>query len=225
MHTFKSTYLQPPPWMLGPIPFLSSMDAAGLPLEGESRCRGAPGMPFIAGEGPFEKPANNWKNVANSTASNSGGKEARNRKAPARLTPSPRRCLAGTELLQRQCRAVISPAQELRFARSCNPSSTVTCFQQTGCLCSGWQLPCNSRARGGVGSSHRPGATRLSPLGWVASGAPWAECHGGDGPISFLQPAADEQNKKHVVQAWLHRRGKAELSSCSLFISPPKSSY
>lgn len=85
-------------------------------------------------------------------------------------------------------------------------------------------FPVNSGERGGVGPSHRPGATHLTVPAWVASGAPQAECCGGDRPISFLQPAADEQNKKHVVQAWLHWRGKAELPSCSLFIIPPKGS-
>lgn len=160
----------------------------------------------------------------NSTARNGSGKKRETGKRRRGSCRPPRRRSAGTELLQKRRRAVIRPAQGLRFARSRNPSSTATCFSTNRMPPLGLTA---SPQVGGAGRcvrpSGRPGAAGPSPPGRAASGAPRAGCRRGDRPISFLQPSADEQNKKRAVRAWPRRRGKAELPPCSLcYYSTPK---
>lgn len=214
VHAFNSTSLQPPSRKLGPIPPLSPTDTRGLPSDGA-------GVPLIAGEGPLEKPASNRRNAAELDGKKRQREKGRNRKAPARLVPSPpRRRSAGTELLQKRRRAVIRPAQGLRFARSRNPSSTVTCFSTNRMPPLG--LTASPQVGGAGRLCVRPSGRPGGPPGPLPRGGQ-LQVHPGQGAAegTGLSPSCSPPltSKTRSVRYGLgpRRRGKAELPPCSLF--------
>lgn len=77
-HLFAAAFLK-----AGPCPPPLSPTDAWCPSSA------VPHGPFITGEGPFEKPATNWKNAPVLNSKKRRRERARNRKAPARLPPCP----------------------------------------------------------------------------------------------------------------------------------------
>ena len=198
--------MQPPPRTPVPIPPSQGCGRLRSPLGG-SRQPAAPGTPFIAGEGTFEKPASNWKNAAELNSKKRRRERARNRKAPARLSPSPQLALGGDGTAAKATQGCYQPragAAVLLALATLLQLSLV--FQQTGCLRLGWQLPRNFGARvplatpGPLSSVPWDGGLRCTP-----GRVPWRG-------QTYLLPAAPRWWAKQEARGMgLERKGWASI--------------